>query len=192
MNTISTSLPSVVKLNADERSKAQNYLVATRDSLVEAVDNLSESQWNFKPSCNDWSIAEILEHMVLIEDRVHSIIARMPDAPPAEPNRLDWQLEEIILTQMPKRSTKVTAPPHVLPLHRWTPAECLVLFLESRSRTLKLLVDAPALRGHVIPHPVLGPWDGYQWILSASAHSARHTGQILEVKASPGFPGSFV
>ena len=188
MNTISSPLPSSTLLNADERAKAHDYLVATRDGVMQAVDKLSDSQWHFKLSCDDWSIAEVLEHMVLIEDRVHSIIGRMPDAPPPEPNRLDWQVEEIILTQVPKRSTKVQAPRHVLPLQRWSPAESVALFLESRSRTLKLLADAPALRGHVIPHPILGPWDGYQWILGASAHSARHTSQMLEVKASPGFP----
>lgn len=53
---------------------------------------------------------------------------------------------------------------------------------------MQLLVEAPALRGHVIPHPFLGPWDGYQWILAAGAHGARHTAQIEEVKASAGFP----
>jgi hypothetical protein len=31
--------------------------------------------------------------------------------------------------------------------------------------------------------------DGYQWILAVAAHSARHTQQILEVKADPKFPG---
>jgi len=31
--------------------------------------------------------------------------------------------------------------------------------------------------------------DGYQWILAASAHTERHTKQILEVRADPGFAG---
>jgi uncharacterized damage-inducible protein DinB len=30
--------------------------------------------------------------------------------------------------------------------------------------------------------------DGYQWLLLISAHSARHTAQIEEVKADPNFP----
>jgi hypothetical protein len=55
-------------------------------------------------------------------------------------------------------------------------------------RTAELLSVARNLRGHVLPHPVFGPWDGYQWILAAGCHSARHTGQILEVKADPNFP----
>jgi len=30
--------------------------------------------------------------------------------------------------------------------------------------------------------------DAYQWLLLISAHSARHTAQIEEVKADPNFP----
>ena len=43
-------------------------------------------------------------------------------------------------------------------------------------------------RDHLGPHPVFGALDGYQWILLLSAHSERHTKQIEEVKADPGFP----
>ena len=44
------------------------------------------------------------------------------------------------------------------------------------------------LREHFFKHPVLGDLDAYQWILLISAHTERHVNQILEVKASPGFP----
>jgi hypothetical protein len=30
--------------------------------------------------------------------------------------------------------------------------------------------------------------DGYEWVLTAGAHTDRHTRQILEVKADPRFP----
>jgi hypothetical protein len=30
--------------------------------------------------------------------------------------------------------------------------------------------------------------DAYQWLLLLAAHSARHTAQILEVEANPGYP----
>jgi hypothetical protein len=42
--------------------------------------------------------------------------------------------------------------------------------------------------------PWLGPLgkklDPYQWLLFIAAHSERHTKQMLEVKADPGFPKS--
>jgi hypothetical protein len=44
------------------------------------------------------------------------------------------------------------------------------------------------LRDHFFDHPAFGTLDGYQWLLLISAHSARHTAQIEEVKADPNFP----
>ncbi len=188
MNTIFSPVSPSPLLSSRELSEATRYLTSTRDSLVEVLNGFSEAQWHFKPAPDCWSSAEILEHIVLIEDRVQAIVSRMPEAPPAEPDRINSQIEEIILAEVPRRSTKLQAPPPALPSHQWSPAETLTRFLESRHRTLALLAEAPSLRGHVLPHPVLGLWDGYQWILAAAAHSARHTDQILEVKACSGFP----
>lgn len=39
-----------------------------------------------------------------------------------------------------------------------------------------------------IDRPLGKKLDGYQWVLFISAHSERHTKQINEVKADPGFP----
>lgn len=188
MSTTPSQIAPSSLLSPDELSKATQYLVVTRDGLVETVHGLTDSQWNFKPEPGDWSIAEILEHVVLVEKRVHGIVGRMPDAPRAEHGRMNSEIEAIILAEVPDRSTKVKAPPQVCPPHECTPEEALARFLEGRTRTLELLVEAPAIRGHVFPHPILGPWDGYQWILAAGAHGARHTNQILELKACSGFP----
>ena len=51
-------------------------------------------------------------------------------------------------------------------------------------------VKTPAddLHGHAAPHPVFKTFDGYQWVLLLSGHSARHTAQIAEVKTAPGYP----
>ncbi len=117
MNTISSRIsPSL--LSSHELSTATSYLNSTRDSLLETLSGLSDSQWHFKPAPDHWSIAEILEHIVLIEDRVHAIVGGMQDAPPTEPDRIDSQVEEIILTQVPRRSTKLQAAPQVSPSHR--------------------------------------------------------------------------
>jgi hypothetical protein len=192
MNTISSAVSTSSLLSSDELSTATHYLNSTRDSLLEVLSGLSDPQWHFKPSPDRWSIAEILEHIVIVEGLVHARIGQMQDAPLSEPDRINSEVEETILTQVPKRSGKFQAPPPACPSHRWNPEETLARFVEGRTCTLQLLVEAPALRGHVIAHPFLGPWDGYQWILAAAAHGVRHTNQMLEVKACPGFPEAHV
>jgi hypothetical protein len=187
MNTVA-SQPSSSLLSLEEKNKAAHYLASTRDNVIHAVTGLSDSQWDFKPAPDRWSVAEIVEHIALVENRVHAIIDAMPSAPAAERDRIDSQVDELILTQVPQRLTKVPAGPQVSPSRQWSPLEALKRFSDNRDQTFELLASAPSLRGHVVPHPVLGPWDGYQWILAAAAHCARHTEQILEVKADAGFP----
>lgn len=175
-------------LSAEERLKALDYLTQTRDDLLEAVSDLTDSQWRFKAAAGQWSIAEILEHLVIVEGRAQAIVERMPEAPEAEPDRNNVEVEKILLAEVPRRPPKYQAPEQILPRQERTPEEYLRSFLEGRVATIELLDVAPALRGHLVPHPILGPWDGYQWILAMAGHTARHIGQIQEVKADALFP----
>ncbi|MCA1582654.1 MAG: hypothetical protein LC796_14940 [Acidobacteria bacterium] len=43
-------------------------------------------------------------------------------------------------------------------------------------------------RDYAADSPLGKKLDGYEWILFISAHSRRHTQQMLEVKADPNFP----
>jgi DinB superfamily len=178
-------------LSEQERAQAVNCLAQSRDQLLEAVAGLTDAQWRFKPSSTEWSIAEIVEHLALIENRVHGIIASMPESPAPDAGHDCAAVERMIVTEIPVRGRKVQAPPIVSPQQLCTPDEALEQFLASRAQTPLLLETAAALRGHVRAHPLFGPWDGYQWILAAGAHTARHTAQILEVKSCAGFPAAF-
>jgi len=175
------------ELTSEHLSGAQCYLCETRDALLASTRDLSAEQWNFKPVPDRWSIGEIVEHIGLIERRIHGIIGRMGDAPQRSDEGPPEQMDELIVTEVPKRTAKFEAPEWVRPTNSQKDDRVLDHFIEGRKRTLELL-SASHLRGHVIPHPVLGPWDGYQWLLAAGAHCARHTDQIREVKADPHFP----
>ncbi|MCU1309306.1 MAG: hypothetical protein JWO20_431 [Candidatus Angelobacter sp.] len=184
---VSTSSPPL----PEQIAKASRYLTETRDALVDSATTLSPSQWDFKPAPDRWSIAEIIEHVVLIEGRVHTIVGKMDEAPLCDPDCNLAQIEDFILAEVPQRSTKLQAPPHVSPTRRWAGPEALAHFSESREKTIQLLATS-VLRGHVVPHPIFGPWDGYQWLLAAAAHSSRHTDEIREVKADSNYPRTFL
>ena len=194
---ISVLLPITLRLAAGaagqdvtptEREQALAYLAETRKGVVEATKGLTEAQWKFKPAPDRWSAAEVLEHVVLIEDIVQGILAKIGQAPAGAADRDPKQVDAMVLAKVPDRTEKFQAPPPALPSGRWTSAGTLERFLKSRSQTVEIMRSAADLRGHVIAHPVFGPLDGYEWILATAAHSARHTKQILEVKADPQFP----
>jgi hypothetical protein len=176
------------ELTASEQERALRYLTKTRVGVIAATKGLTEAQWKFKPAPDRWSVAEVVEHLVLIEGAVHGIVGNLSKAP-ATPAEFDARrIDAMVLAKVADRSTKYPAPEAAVPTGRWSPEDALAHFLAARDESAVLLKSTPDLRGHIVPHPVLGPMDGYEWILAVAAHSERHTQQILEVKAAPHFP----
>ena len=174
-----------------EREQALRYLAETRTGVIEAVKGLSEAQFNFKPAPDRWSGAECLEHIAIVENQVLSgVRVRLEKAPAPSADRDVQRVDAMVLSTVPDRSTKVQAPPQLVPTGHTTPAATLERFLASREQTVNWLKSDSDLRGHSVDHPVLGPLDGYEWILAIAGHSERHTKQILEVKADPNFPAN--
>src|ERR1700736_1342435 len=69
-------------LTIEQRRNALKYLTETRDAVKRHVTNLTEAQWNFKPSEQRWSILDVLEHLVIFETYTHHVISSMKDLPP--------------------------------------------------------------------------------------------------------------
>ncbi len=172
-----------------ERAKAERYLEQTQAGVVKATQNLTDAQWNFKPAPDRWSIAEIVEHMSIVEGFVGGGVLGGLDKAPAPPADRDAKaVDALILSKVPDRSNKVKAPESIVPTGKVQGPAALDNLLHARKQIEAALQTSHDLRGHNVPHPALGPLDGYQWILAASAHTDRHTQQILEVKADPNFP----
>jgi type II secretory pathway pseudopilin PulG len=182
------------ELTQNERDRAMSELHATRKQFLDAVSGLSEAQWSFKADPDRWSIAECAEHIALAEDALFGMVKEKLMASPPDPAKVAETKgkDQRVLQAIADRSHKAKAPEYLQPKHTWsTPAALIDHFKESRDRTIKYVESSPDdLRAHAADSPGLGPLDAYQWILFISAHSARHTAQIQEVKASPGFPQS--
>lgn len=58
------------KVTTSDLDRARTYLQQTQDMVVGATKGLSSAQWNFKPAADRWSIAEIVEHIVLAQELV--------------------------------------------------------------------------------------------------------------------------
>src|SRR5215470_5885452 len=70
-----------------ERDRAIRYLVDSRNGVQEAVKGLTETQLNFKPSPFSWSIAEIIEHLAVAEERLNGgIFGQLKNSSSASPS----------------------------------------------------------------------------------------------------------
>jgi hypothetical protein len=175
---------------AAEREKAIRYLTETRKGVEASVKGLTDAQWKYKPAPDRWSIAEVVEHLAVIEDIIKTVFVKLPEGAAPAAERETAKFDADLVAKTTDRSTKFEAPPQARPTARWTPTGALDHFLKSRAETAGLFLNTSGVRAHTVAHPVFGPLDGYQWVMLAAAHSARHTQQILEVKASPGFPSA--
>lgn len=94
------------------------------------------------------------------------------------------------MKQLVDRTQKAQAPESLKPTHRWKSREELTAHFKVSRDKLIAYIDKTNddLRSHAAPHPLFKDLDAYQWVLLISGHSERHTMQILEVKANPGFP----
>ena len=50
--------------------RARLFLEQTQSGIEGAMKCVSEAQWNFKPAADRWSIAENVEHIVAVQERV--------------------------------------------------------------------------------------------------------------------------
>jgi DinB superfamily len=179
-------------LTPDERTAALKSLQATHDAFLQSISGLSEKQWRFKPAPDRWSIAEVSEHIAVSEGMILQLVQEKIMTGPATPDkRAEVKVTDAqILTLIPDRTHKVQAPDFLKPTGRFATREYTVKAFEDARKTTMDYVRTTNddLRDHFAPHPMLGMMDAYQYILLISAHSARHTKQIEEVKADPGYP----
>jgi uncharacterized damage-inducible protein DinB len=178
-------------LTPEGRDRAVRHLLETRTAFLKSIEGLSAEQWSFKPAPNVWSVAEVAEHITVSEGTILELVTKKILASPIDPAKISETggKDDAVLRMIPDRSEKFQAPSFLQPQARWSQAALPAEFQARRDRTIEYIrTTQDDLRSHTLSHPVMKTLDGYQWILLISAHCQRHTSQIEEVKAHPGFP----
>jgi hypothetical protein len=184
-------------LQTTEVDQAREYLQRSRNRVLTVTEGLSEAQLRFKPAPDRWSIAENLEHVVIVQERILGPVReQLHQAAPLPPGTDRRQIEAIVLERVPDRSMKAKAPAPIEPTGSWTLAETLERYTRNSRQLVEWLESRPDLREHALESAPLkfltnGAFtmmDGYQLILTAAGHEERHVRQIEEVKAGPEYP----
>ena len=157
-----------------DKDRALAYLESTKKGVVDATKGLSDTQWNFKPAPDRWSIAEVMEHLAAAEDMIRGMDQEQVMKTPAIPPRDAAELQKIdagVIAQVPDRSHKIQAPEPLKPTNRFgSPADAEKHFVASRAVTEEYLKTTPDLRGHATDSPMGVKLDGYEWVLLIAAH----------------------
>lgn len=177
-----------------DRNKVVKELNKTRKGVEGATKGLSAAQWSFKAAPDRWSVAECVEHLTLSEDFLRGLVTdrvlKTPAAPEKKNAEKQAQVDAQVLKMIADRSFRAQAPEGVRPTGKWADTKALMAeFKARRKKTVEFVKNSPEdLRAHFRDSPVIKELDAVQWILFLSAHTERHTKQLLEVKADPGFP----
>jgi hypothetical protein len=165
------------------------YLSVRRQALREAVDAVPEAQRSQQPEPGRWSVAEVLEHLALVEARFKTIVSDRLNEARASGLAAEHETAPIVGTfnqsGILDRSSKHVAPDVVRPQGSdWQTAWSRLEDMRRSFLDVYLSGDGLALAEVVHVHPRLGSLNLYQWGLWLGGHEARHTEQIREIAVS--------
>lgn len=181
---------SAAPISQQDRNAAIQDLERSRTLFLDAIaDVRTDAQWNYKPAPDRWSVAECAAHIIAAEEYFRQNIAgalKTPALPAAQQSDAG---DAVIARMVRDRSQRFTAPAAIEPTGKATPKpQAIADFEATRQKTLDYIrTTQDPLREHGVAQ---GPTvtTAYQLVLMLSGHTERHTAQLLEVKASAGYP----
>lgn len=182
------------RLSPEERRELLVLLEQSAERFLGLIDGLDNAQWRYKPNPDRWSVGQVAEHILRTEA---SLFTTSQEAL-ATPAEADWQTRtagkaELLKNIMPNRTTRAQAPQEVRPRDDLSQEEVVRRFREQREeiRAFAQKTQLP-VKAHIVRHPFegFGDLNAYDWLMYVPLHTLRHTKQIAEVQADPGYPAA--
>jgi hypothetical protein len=160
-------------------------LEARRALVLEAV----AAAGNPTPRAGAWSVPEVVDHLRIVETGVSKLLhVQLSRSPRPLPQEMSTESVAHLLdhVRLDDRHRRIVAPEAVRPRTGLSLDEAMAGLVSSREQLLRTLDEANgvALSHFTWPHPLLGPFDLYQWILFVGLHERRHARQIEEMASS--------
>lgn len=171
------------------REFALKYLGDTKDDYVNQLTGLSDAQLNFRAAELRWSIAEIAEHITVVETALFGTFTAPTATKTYACGDVPRIADTVLILAITNRGQKFTAPEQVRPNGRWKTKEDLIAsFEKARAVTIEYIKNNKAdLRSTFVQSP-MGMVDSFQGILFVAGHGDRHLAQLKEVKADAAYP----
>ncbi len=166
-----------------------------RCRLVNRLEGLNDAQQNFRATDEAWSIAEIVEHLHIIEKQMCALTMKLltqaEASSDADAPRFDLESNPVSMQSYAEQAAreKFQAPEAVRPTGTVSIAESLAGMQRTRAslRQLQTRLEAVNLSNATFPHPFFGALNLYQWLAFIGMHEARHLRQIEAIAAAPEF-----
>ena len=157
-----------------------------REKLTEMISNLTEEQTTFLPEGEKWTIANLVEHIAIVEEGMTKISAKLLGQARDANKSFDGKVklsENFAKKAVEAQTQKFEAPERVHPSGKLTVAESLAKLKENRQKIeeLRPLFESVDGTDFKFPHPFMGELSAHEWLTLIGGHEARHIEQIKNI-----------
>jgi GNAT superfamily N-acetyltransferase len=162
------------------------HLASMRSALLAEVERVAVPDFARRPAEGRWCVAEVLEHLANVEERVASLLSDVIAGRRTLRVSLFDRLRRLPPRLVASRRYRVRAPRIVEPRATPTREVALARLAASRTALLALLEEH---RGHdvgrfLVTHAALGAQDLHGWAELIGFHEERHRRQITEIRSA--------
>jgi len=155
-------------------------LDTVHEKLSLAVRNTNPNLYSKRPAENEWSIAEVVQHLCLVEERITEALekGRKGGSP-----KVGFLKKLIPMRIISLRFKKFKAPKLVMPSDPPPMNELLENYDRARGRLKQFCAECgpERLKAMSVKHPFLGDIDGVAAVSMLNFHEERHYKQIREI-----------
>jgi hypothetical protein len=155
-------------------------LDAAHQRLLATLAPISPELFSQRPSEDEWSVAQIVHHLCLVEARVIQEIEKELANPP---RRIRFVRRLVPTSIVASRLIRVKAPKAMNPLNPPNKEESISSYYATRKKLKDLCAThgKDRLKQTIFKHPFLGEIDGRATISFVGYHEIRHYKQVREV-----------
>lgn len=155
-------------------------LDTVHEKLSVAVRNTNPNLYSKRPAENEWSIAEVVQHLCLVEERITEALEKSLERGSPKVGLLKKLIPMRIVAH---RFKKLKAPKMVTPSDPPAMDENLKNYDRARGRLKQFCAECgpERLKAMSVKHPFLGDIDGLAAVSMLNFHEERHYKQIREI-----------
>lgn len=155
-------------------------LDATHNKLLATINGLDDESFCLRVSPETWSVAEVVHHLYLVEERVVKDLRKALTKPPRS---LPLRRRLIPTAIVAYRLIRVKAPQVVTPTDTPPKAQVLESYNAARAALKEICLNEgrERLSRAIFRHPFLGEISGIATVSFVGYHEQRHHKQIREI-----------
>jgi DinB superfamily len=165
-------------------AETMSFVEEKRRELMDSLDGVSGEALCRKAAPDKWSVAEILDHLRMVESGIARLITKRVgqarEAGIGEEKSMAPVLPSFMRHAATLESSILQSPATVKPKANVDINEALDGLADSREALRAAIVSANGVALGEIKHthPILGELDLYQWLIFLGEHEGRHKKQI--------------